>query len=114
MEALRGMRSKLRMMGVPLSGTYFSYGYNMSVIHNTQRPKSVLKKKSNSICYHICREAVAMHEMITGYVQNKNNPADTATKVLGGGAKRNGLISHLLNYLTEIVLEGPNQWILYL
>ena len=62
MEALQGLRYKLRMMGVPISGASFIYGDNMSVIHNTQRPESVLKKKSNSICYHAIREVVAMGE----------------------------------------------------
>ena len=42
-----------------------------------------------------------MDEMLTGHVRSKNNPEDIATKVLGGGAKRNGLISHLLNDVTE-------------
>ena len=68
MEALRGLRYKLRMMGVPLSGPSFAYVDHMSVIHNTQRPESVLKNKSNSIFYHAYREAVAMDEMITGHV----------------------------------------------
>ena len=44
-----------------------------------------------------------MDEMITGHVRSENNPADLATKVLGGGAKHNGLISHLLHDLTELV-----------
>jgi hypothetical protein len=44
-EACRGLRYKLRMMGVTLSGPTFVYGENMYVVHNTQRPESVLKKK---------------------------------------------------------------------
>jgi hypothetical protein len=48
-ETCRGLRYKSRMMGVALSGPTFVYGDNMSVVHNTQRPESVLKKKSNSI-----------------------------------------------------------------
>ena len=52
METLCGIRYKLHMMGVPISGPSYIYGDNMSVIHNTQRPESVLKKKSNQICYH--------------------------------------------------------------
>jgi hypothetical protein len=44
-ETFRGLRYKLRMMGVALSGPIFVYGDNMSVVHNTQRPESVLKKK---------------------------------------------------------------------
>jgi hypothetical protein len=33
------------MMGIPIDGPAFVYGDNMSVIHNTQRPESMLKKK---------------------------------------------------------------------
>ena len=51
MEMLRGLRYKLRMMGVEVPNPSYIYGDNMSVIHNTQRPKSTLKKKSNSVCY---------------------------------------------------------------
>ena len=35
MEAVRGLRYKLRMMGVGISGPTCIYGDNMSVIHNT-------------------------------------------------------------------------------
>ena len=48
-EILLRRRYKLRMTGVPISGTSYIYGDNMSVIHNTQRPESILKKKRNSI-----------------------------------------------------------------
>jgi hypothetical protein len=41
----RGLSYKLRMMGVTLSGPTFVYGDNMSVVHNTQLPEYVLKKK---------------------------------------------------------------------
>jgi hypothetical protein len=44
-ETCCGLRYKLRMMGVTLSGPPFVYGDNMSVVYNTQRPESVLKKK---------------------------------------------------------------------
>ena len=49
-EALIGIRYKLRMMGLPLTGPTYVYGDNMSVIYNKSRPESTLKKKSNSIC----------------------------------------------------------------
>jgi hypothetical protein len=48
-ETCRGLLYKLRMLGVALSGPTYIYGDNMSVVHNTQRPESVLKKKLNSI-----------------------------------------------------------------
>jgi len=96
METLRGLRYKLRMMGVPLAGPSLIYGDNMSVIHNTQRPESVLKKKSNQICYHAIRESVAMGECLTGHVSSKENPADLATKLIPGGQTRDYLIGKLL------------------
>ena len=96
METTRGLRYKLRMMGVAMDGPIYTYGDNMSVIHNTQRPESVLKKKSNSICYHAIRESVAMGESITAHVPTQLNPADLCTKVLSGGEKRDGIISLVL------------------
>ena len=101
METLRGIRYKLRMMGVPLTGPSYIYGDNMSVIHNTQRPESTLKKKSNSICYHAIREAVAMGECLTGHVSTHKNPADLCTKVVPGGMKRDFLISLILYDLVD-------------
>ena len=58
-ETLRGLWYKLRMVGVPIEGPSYVHCNNMSVIHNTSNPDYVLKKKSNSICYHFVREAVA-------------------------------------------------------
>jgi hypothetical protein len=96
METARGVRYKLRMMGVPLDGPTYIYGDNMSVIHNTQRPESVLKKKSNSICYHAIRESVAMGESLTAHIPTAVNPADLCTKVLSGGQKRDGIVGLVL------------------
>jgi hypothetical protein len=42
-ETCRGLRYKLRIMGVTLSGPTFVYGDNMSVVHNTQRPEYVFR-----------------------------------------------------------------------
>ena len=95
MESLRGLRYKLRMMGVPIWGPSLIYGDNMSVIHNTQRPESTLKKKNNSIVYHAVRESVAMGESLTGHVGTNDNVADLATKVLSG-KKRCGMVNKLL------------------
>jgi hypothetical protein len=55
-ETTRGLHYKLRMMGVAIDGPTYVYGNNMSLVHNTQRPKSALKKKS----YHAVRESAAM------------------------------------------------------
>ena len=76
MESLMGLRYKLRMMGVGISGPSYIYGDNMLVIHNTQRPESMLKKKSNLICYHAIRESVAMGESLTGHIGTNKNVGD--------------------------------------
>jgi hypothetical protein len=44
-ETCRGLRYKLIIMGFTLSGPTYVYGDNMSVIHKTQHPEYVLKKK---------------------------------------------------------------------
>jgi hypothetical protein len=105
MEAVRGLRYKLRMMGVEISGPTYTYGDNMSVIHNTQRPDSTLKKKSNSICYHACREAVAMGEMLTTHIPTALNPADLATKIISGGIKRNTLLDMVLHDIAMVMTQ---------
>jgi len=94
-ETLRGIRYKLRMMGVKVDGPTYIFGDNMSVIHNTSKPESVLKKKSNSICYHFVREAVAMKECLTSHIPTAKNVADLLTKVLSG-RKRRDLVAALL------------------
>ena len=87
-ETLRGIRYKLRMMGIPISGPSYVLGDNQSVIFNTSRPESTLKKKSNSICYHAVRESVAMGESLTTHVPTRYNVSDQMTKVLYGAKKR--------------------------
>ena len=83
------------MMGVPLDGPSYVHGDNMSVINNTQRPESVLRKKSSSICYHAIRESVGMGEVLTTHIATGENIADLATKVVNG-PKRDYLVGKLL------------------
>ncbi len=61
-ETLLGICYKLRMMSIPIDGTTHIYGDSMSVINNTSKPKSILKKKNNAACYHTVLESVAMGE----------------------------------------------------
>jgi hypothetical protein len=100
-ETTRGLRYKLRMMGVTIGGPTYVYGDNMSVVHNNQRPESVLKKKSNAICYHAVRESAAMGESIIGHVPSVNNPADICTNAVPGGQKPDHLIGLLLHDLVD-------------
>ena len=47
-----------------ISGQSYFYGDNMSVVHNTSRPKSVLRKKSNLVCNYAVHQSVAMGESV--------------------------------------------------
>ena len=101
-EAARGLRYKLRMMGIEVDEPNYIYGDNMSVIHNTQRPESTLKKKSVAICYHFMRESVAMGESLTTHIRSELNPADICTKVIAGGAKRDKLTDQILYFASNV------------
>ena len=90
-EALRVIRYKLRMMGVPLNIPTYVYSDNMSVIYNTSRPESTLKKKSNSICYHVLCEAVASGECLTTHCKTGDNYSGMMTKVLYGQKKQDNV-----------------------
>ena len=59
------------------------------------KPESCLKKKSNSICYHFVREAVAAKECLTTHVPTLRNFADLLTKLLFG-KKRRDLVGGVL------------------
>ena len=94
-ETLRGIRYKLQIMDVKVSGPTYIYGDNMSVIHNTSKPESGLKKNSNIICYHLVREAVAMKECFTAHVPTLKNWSHLLTKVLYRNNRRD-LVSGVL------------------
>jgi hypothetical protein len=97
MEKSRGLRYyKLWMMGLLVNGPTYTFGDNMSVIFNTSTPESTLRNKSNSICYHACREAVAMDEIWTAHEPSITNPTNIATKVLPGGWWHESLAGGLL------------------
>jgi hypothetical protein len=61
-EYVRGLRYKVRMMGIPCGEPAFVYGNNQSVLCNTSIPESTLKKKSQSIAYHFVCEGSARDE----------------------------------------------------
>ena len=98
-EYLRGLRYKLRMMGIPVEGPAFIYGDNQSVLANTTNPESMLKKKMVSICYFFCREGVARDEWRTTYVNTDDNEADLLTKPLPAGMKRKKFVRNMLHHI---------------
>ena len=98
-EYLRGLRYKLRMMGIPVLGPAYILGDNQSVLSNTSIPESQLKKKSQSIAYHFIREGVARDEWRTAYVNTHLNVADLLTKLLPFGEKRKGFVRQLVYHV---------------
>jgi hypothetical protein len=83
-------------MGVPIDGPTYMFCGNMSVVHNTSAPESMIKKKSNSIAYHAVQEAVAMGEWLIGYIKSEANLAYVLIKVLPDGKKRDSIIQAML------------------
>ena len=98
-EYLRGLRYKLRMLGIPVEGPAYIHGDNQSVLANTTIPKLTLKKKSQSIAYHFVREGVARDEWRTAYINTHLNEADLLTKVLPNGEKQRAFVCNLLHHL---------------
>ena len=97
-----GLRYKIRMMGIPISGPLYIDGDNMSIVHNTSRPESTLRKKSNSVCYHAVCESVAMGESLVGHIPFRENVAHLMIEVLYG-QKRKCLVSiYFMVFMTTI------------
>ena len=98
-EYIRGLRYKLRTMGIRIDQPTFVYGDNQSVLKNVTLPESTLKKKSNSIAYHFVRESVALGETIHAYIPSGENFADLLTKSLTG-IKRSTHVQKIMYDLT--------------
>jgi hypothetical protein len=87
-EMLRGLRYKIRMMVIPLSGPTYIYGNNKSQVTNSSWPELTLKKKCNSICYHAIHESVAKGETLLTHIRTGENLADFLTKTTSGAKCR--------------------------
>ena len=61
-EYVRGLRYKLRMLEIPVELTTHIFGDNQSVLVNSSKPYSILKKKLSSIVFHFVREGAAKDE----------------------------------------------------
>ena len=87
-EMIRGLRYKVRMMGLPLEEATHVLVDNMSVVHNTSRPESTLNMKSNSIAYHFVRESAADSEIQISHIKSKDNISDMLTKIQTGPERK--------------------------
>ena len=98
-EYIRGLRFKLRIMGIPCTEPAYIYGYNQSVIANTTMPHSVLKKKSNSITFHFVKEVSVKDEWRTDYINTNENPADMMTKPFPSGENHTNFTRMILHHI---------------
>ena len=105
-ERIEVLHYKLRMFGIPIEGPMNVFCNNEAMFKNTSIPKSTLKKKHNSICYHRCREAVAARVMRVAKEGTLTNLADLFTKPLMQSI-REGLLDRF-TYLTDLP-RGPAQ-----
>ena len=72
------------MFGIPLEGPANVFCDNEAVYRNAAIVESKLKRKHNSICFHLVREAVAAGKMVVLKVDGKENLADLLTKSVPG------------------------------
>ena len=100
-EYIKGLRYKLRMMGISVDLLTYVFGDNQSVLSNTTFPHSKLKKKNSSIPYRVVREGAAKTEWKTAYLNINLNPSDMLTKSSPGGEKRSRFTSCVLHYAAD-------------
>ncbi len=93
-EYIRGLRYKLRMMGITVYEPTYVFGDNQLVLANTTAPGSMLKKKSNAILYG--RAVPVMNGGQHTSTQTRN-VADLLTKPLAG-PKRTKFVQMLLHH----------------
>ncbi len=98
-EYIRGLRFKLRMMGITVDEPAYVFGDNLSVLANTSALTMMLKKKSNAIAYHFVREGCTKDEWRTVYINTHDNVADLLTKPLPSGEKQTKFIRMLLHHI---------------
>ena len=81
-ELMKGIRYKLKMLGIPIDGPTRMLCDNQSMVINGRFPESVLKKKHCSIAYHIVRNTIASGIMDIYWEWASSNMAYLFTKIL--------------------------------
>lgn len=87
-EMNESLRTKLRMLGIPIQGATNGFCDNESVVKNVSIPESRLMKKHNAIAYHKVRESCASGAIRVCHEAGKQNLSDLLTKFLPGPAHK--------------------------
>jgi len=77
-----GFNHTVRMMGIKVNGSTDVFCDNESVVKNSTRPESALKKKHNAISYHSVCEAQTAGIVHIAHEDGNTNLADLLTKCL--------------------------------
>jgi len=83
------------MMGMEVDGATNIFCDNDSIVKNSTRPESTLKKKHNAISYHHMHEAQAASIVRIAKEKGETNLADVLMKCLPA-PRLNFLISHII------------------
>ncbi len=81
-ETIPRMCFELHMMGIPIDGTNHFHRDRISVVNNTSKLESLLKKKKYTVCYCTACESIAMGETLTAHINGNENSIDLLTKVI--------------------------------
>ena len=88
MEKTKGLRYKLRMMGVLIDGPTLVFFDNKLVVISTSVPNLTSAKKHLVVFYHAVREAVDVGIHCIVRISGEYNPVYVLTKILMAEVKR--------------------------
>ena len=86
-------------MGIPVVVPSYIQGNNQSILSNTTIPDSTLKRKCQSIVYHLVQAGVYRDGWRTAYVNTHKNDADLLTKQLLFGKNHKGFLQRLIHHI---------------
>ena len=107
-EMIQGLRYKLRMFGVPISGLTDVFCDNKSVVTNSIISTSMLNKKHNAICYHKVRESQAANMIRVGWILGEYNKADILIKSTLSTGRRYDLMNTIFNLNCTVLSKSDN------
>ena len=87
-EMITSFCCKLQMFGIPLEGPSMVFCNNETVYCNAAIVESKLRRKHNSICFHLVRKAVAAGKMVVSKIDGNENLADLQTKSVPSHRKK--------------------------
>ena len=91
----------LRMVGIPCDVPAYIFGGNKSVLCNTSIPDSRMKKKYQSIDYHLVHEGESRYEWRTLYVNMHDNESDL-WKISWLMGRREGFLSKTFSIIYSV------------